>query len=379
MGRRQFRVGASEITTIPLGFVKFRRFPSPGARPAAGAPQCHAVPVSLPELLRTHMRPEGHPVEEAIFCTNDPDRVADMIERAALEQLRVPVAGGAFYTASSGCVIGLHLTDGRTVVLKAYQPRWEPSFLQAVQRVQRALCEHGIPCPAPIVGPVPIGRGWATVEAYLPDPGRARVFDDGALSVSSAGLATLVGAAHGVEAAGLARHPLRVPPGALYPEPHSPIFDLATTGAGAEWIDEIARKAWAGIDRHALPHAVAHLDWSANNVRLGADRVTAVYDLDSLALAPEAVTAGQAAATWRSTGESGDLRAPEATEVARFVAAYAAARGAPFTPAEVAVAHAAAVSVMAYTARCEHALEERTPWRRTRARDWLRAEATLLL
>jgi hypothetical protein len=34
---------------------------------------------------------------------------------------------------------------------------------------------------------------------------------------------------------------------------------------------------------------------------------------------------------------------------------------------------------MAYAARCEHALEQRTPWRRTRARDWLRTQASLLL
>jgi len=43
------------------------------------------------------------------------------------------------------------------------------------------------------------------------------------------------------------------------------------------------------------------------------------------------------------------------------------------------VAHAAAVWVMAYAARCEHALERRTAWRRTQAREWLATQAQLLL
>jgi hypothetical protein len=96
-------------------------------------------------------------------------------------------------------------------------------------------------------------------------------------------------------------------------------------------------------------------------------------------LAPAAVVAGQAAATWRSTGESDDLAGPDADEVNQFIAGFAEARGVQFTPDEIEVARAAAVWVMAYSARCEHALEVRTPWMRTRAREWLSSQADRLL
>ena len=91
------------------------------------------------------------------------------------------------------------------------------------------------------------------------------------------------------------------------------------------------------------------------------------------------MAAGQAAVTWRSTGETLDVQAPDAEETERFLAAFGVARGTPFSAHEHEVACAAAVWVMAYTARCEHALERTTRWRRSRARHWLNSQAHLLL
>jgi outer membrane protein assembly factor BamB len=61
-------------------------------------------------------------VERVIFGTTDADQMATVIERTVDDLLGVAVDGGVFYGASAGCVLGLHLTDGRSVVLKAYQP-----------------------------------------------------------------------------------------------------------------------------------------------------------------------------------------------------------------------------------------------------------------
>jgi len=114
-------------------------------------------------------------------------------------------------------------------------------------------------------------------------------------------------------------------------------------------------------------------------VRLTPAALVAVYDWDSIGVASEAMVAGHAATTWRTTGETAMAPAPDAGEVERFIASVARARGTPFSALEWDVARAAAVSVMTYSARCEHALEQRTPWRRTRSRDWLRTQAGLLL
>jgi Ser/Thr protein kinase RdoA (MazF antagonist) len=336
------------------------------------------VPTPLPDLLRAHHVASGA-VEQAIFGTTDADVIAGLIAAAAGRLLGAPVEGGLFYAASSGCVFGLRLADGRSVVLKAYQARWERSFLAAVQRVQGGLAGRGFPCPTPLAGPVAVGDGWATVESFLPDPGSSLPRDGEGLEASAAALVRLLQLARGLPPDDLERHPFRIAEGELYPTPHSPIFDLRRTGAGAEWIDEWAELAWSRRSAGSLPAVIAYLDWSARNVRLAPTGVVAVYDWDSLSMAPEAVAAGQAAATWRSTGETLDRRAPDAEEIERFIASFGHARSRPFTAAETEVARAAAVWVMAYSARCEHALEQRTEWRRNRARDWLRSQAEVLL
>ena len=318
-------------------------------------------------------------VERVIFGTTDADQMATLIARTVDDLLGVAVDGGVFYGASAGCVLGLHLTDGRSVVLKAYQPHWELPFLQATQRVQRAVHQSGFPCPSPIAGPVPFGHGLATLESFLPDPGRHRPEGDELLERSSSGLVRLLRAAGGEKADGLDLHPFRIAPGDLYPTPHSPGFDFPGTSEGAEWIDEIARAAWVQRERADGPAVIAHMDWSARNVRFNEHGIGAVYDWDSLSLASEAVVAGQSAATWRSTGSTADVLAPGSAEIERYLAAFGAARGTPLSASELSAARSAAVWVMAYSARCEHALELRTPYVRHRARHWLRTESSQLL
>ena len=346
-------------------------------RGANGA-QSPAVSVPLPDLLRSHDVTAGY-LEEAIFTTNDAGAIAGLIAETARRQMGVPVAGGLFYAASAGCVFGLELADGQRVVLKAYQSHWEPPFLRAVQRVQRAVAQTGFPCPTPVAPPFAVGRGWATVESLLPDPGPGSRLDESFLEQSAAGLVHLIRSAGGLAHEDLDLHPYRRAEDDLYPTPHNPIFDLRGTTKGAAWIDEWADRSWSRRASDALPSVIAYLDWSARNVRLTRAGIVAVYDWDSIGVASEATAAGQAAATWRSTGETLNVPSPDAGEVDRFILAFAQARGVPFSALEMAVARAAAVWVMTYAARCEHALEERTPWRRTRAREWLRTQAGLLM
>jgi hypothetical protein len=99
------------------------------------APQRLALTAPLPDLPRRHSGASMDWVERVIFGTTDADQMATLIARTVDALLGVAVDGGVFYGASAGWVLGLHLTDGRSVVLKAYQPHWEVPFLQATQRV----------------------------------------------------------------------------------------------------------------------------------------------------------------------------------------------------------------------------------------------------
>lgn len=65
-------------------------------------------------------------------------------------------------------VIGVRLADAREIVVKVRPAR--PRVAACVE-VHRRIFEAGFPCPAPIAGPVPLGIGVATAEAYVPGGG----------------------------------------------------------------------------------------------------------------------------------------------------------------------------------------------------------------
>ena len=48
--------------------------------------------------------------------------------------------------------------------------------------------------------------------------------------------------------------------------PHNAIFDFEAASAGAEWTDEIARKAKQGNPRSIGRVVVGHADWSAKHL-----------------------------------------------------------------------------------------------------------------
>jgi hypothetical protein len=257
-------------------------------------------------------------------------------------------------------VAGVELGDGRQVVVKVYQRRWGREFLAAVGRVQHHLAAHGFPCPEVLLAGRPLGPALASVEMFLPDPGVRTLASPEDMAASASGLARQIAVCRDLSEPVLTDHPLNAPPGQLYPEPHSPIFDFSVRADDAAWIDQLAVQARAERDANDSPFTVAHTDWSARNIRIREGRVQAVYDWDSLSRVAEPVAIGQAAATWCSLGEPGDPVAPSPEETRAYISAYEAAAGRRLSGRQRTAALAAALWVLCYTARCEHALEAAT-------------------
>ena len=330
---------------------------------------------SLATLVGAHMRRWGSAsVEVAVFGTADPDQIAGQLEVFCEEHLGSEVDGALFYAASTGCTAGLLLGDGRRVVAKAYQARWRSAFLGSVRRVQEHLHGAGFPCPLPLAGPHPVGAAFAMAEELVPDPGMRTLGSAREMAASAAGLARQIELCRAQAGSSLAPHPLDASTDGLYPEPHNPLFDFSRGRENAGWIDELAAVAKAVRDADSSPRTIAHTDWSARNVRIDDTGVVVAYDWDSLALVTESVAVGQAAATWRSTGEADDPVAPDPEEVRSYLRGYEAAAGSSFSSGQVKAAMAAALWVLAYTARCEHALEAVSGRRVERARACLRRE-----
>jgi hypothetical protein len=106
------------------------------------------------------------------------------------------------------------------------------------------------------------------------------------------------------------------------PEAHAPIFDCQATDAGAEWIDAIAAQAkpLAAAPGELL---VGPSDWSGKHFRFAEQRITAVYDWDSVRLGREAVIDGNAAMTFTTNFDMPELKlAPTPEEVRAFVDEY---------------------------------------------------------
>jgi hypothetical protein len=97
---------------------------------------------------------------------------------------------------------------------------------------------------------------------------------------------------------------------------------------------------------------VAHADWTCGNLRFDNGQVSASYDWDSLAAAPEPVLVGLAAASFTEGSTSG-ATAPSTAEVAGFLRDYEQARSRPFGDADQRTAAAAVTWVLAHNARCD--------------------------
>lgn len=188
------------------------------------------------------MTSDARVVARTVFGTSDPTQIADAILAVCIEHLRSPARVLVFSAVSVGCVFGIELDDGRRIVVKAYQPRWRSEFLRAVVAAQRVLAATGFPCPEPVAGPVHMLGSRALVESFLQDPGQSAV-EAKMLATSARGLARQVAACRGLGLDPLRRHPMDSEGDALYPHPHSPIFDFDATTRGAEWIDALARSA----------------------------------------------------------------------------------------------------------------------------------------
>lgn len=271
-----------------------------------------------------------------------------------------------FCEISVGAAFGLLLRDGRRAFLKANPPARRPDFLRAVHRTQGHLARCGFPCPRPLVGPEPLFLGHAMIDEYV-DAGSFRDAHNPVVRREMArALSRQVSLCYGLSGVeALAGGGMRWPEGpeaALWPEPHNVLFDFGATAEGAGWIDEIALAA-----RRARPEGVGdivigHRDWSAKHFRFedcgGPPKLRVVYDWDALSVDREPIIVGFAAATFTATWYlEVPSRAPSPEELERFVSEYEETRGEPFSGPEKLAAFCTAVYMMAYVARCEHAVD----------------------
>jgi hypothetical protein len=103
----------------------------------------------------------------------------------------------------------------------------------------------------------------------------------------------------------------------------------------------------------ALPLIPGHLDWGVKNARFHGERISVVYDWDSLFAASEAEVVGRAAAQFAAQWQTGASPTVTSEEASAFVSEYEAARCRALSRAEREVARASAEYLIAEIARLE--------------------------
>jgi phosphotransferase family enzyme len=302
------------------------------------------------------IRVEDGALEREIFDTVDEGAIASLFEEFVEQRLGRRATRTLAYNASSGCVAALLLDDGTRVVVKAHRPGRSPARLASCQEVQRQMRARGIPAPELLIPPQPLGRGLGTIESYLAGGSMPNGREPEQRALMAVMLHRLTRALRPDE--------LAHPPGAswftsvhrLWPRPHSPIFDFEATARGAEWIDDLAKRA-RKIER-AGREVIGHFDWRVEHLRISEGTISAIYDWDAVHIDCEPIVVACAAHAFTACWDSNQPSPPPSLDEARaFVADYEHARAASFDPAEKRCLAAAYVYATAYSARCAHALE----------------------
>lgn len=270
-----------------------------------------------------------------------------------------PVTEVIFEVTHMSHVVGVHLGDGREVVVKSR--RDVDGRAAACVAVQAALRDAGFPCAEPVTG-VDVVDGHAVhAEAFLPggDLRSGNSADEARLSARLlAWLTTLA---------------KRVAPSTDISPPYWvawagdrehlwPTDDVHDPRAGDPRVPDFVEAAAVRVRRRLaevmLPRVVSHADWETQNLRWHGETPYAVHDWDSLATLPEAAHAGAGAAQF-SSGPQQPLLAPLESSAA-FLDAYQAARGRRFDREETEVAWAAGLWPALHNARME-AIYDRRP------------------
>lgn len=295
---------------------------------------------------------------DELFGTTDTGAIASELLRL-LDGFGDPL-GICLLRMSSGLVLGVDVaSDLGRVVLKVHRAHVTPR-LPGVLRAQRILSAAGVPVATPLIDvPLPAGFGAALVEMWRADGATVDVRSPAARRALARCCFAII------EVLDAEQFPEFVPTWTgLYPPPHSPRFDFEGTRHGAEWIDELARRATqyrSALEAEGVgARVVGHTDIRPENVLVNSTgsepEVSTVYDLDSLAVDAEPWLVGGVARAFSTNWSLSDPMLPTIAEINRFVGEYEDVRGMPFSRDEALLAQAGTLYALAYSARCEHAL-----------------------
>ncbi len=266
-----------------------------------------------------------------------------------LDQFGATPSRELFGRRQASHVVGVELTDGRSVVVK--QRHDENGRAASCVAAQQALADLGFPCARPLTG-VSFVDGMAVhAEEWRPG-GEIRTGSD---AETAAAFGRLYGRTMTATMAVSVPRPLPNPAWLRWSEQQwFPQLwwqaDWVRTAPMPQLIWDVAGRIRHRLADLTLPPVLGHADWETQNLRWCGNEAFLVHDWDSLAWLPEAVLTGAAAGGFASNGSA--TLAPVHSSAA-FLAEYQCTRGRRFSREESEVAWAASLWPAVYNARTQ--------------------------
>ena len=203
-----------------------------------------------------------------------------------------------FTATQMSAVIGVRLSDGRRVVVKA---REDDGRVASCVAAQSQLAERGLPCARPLTAVVRLGALAVHAEEYR---------DDGDILADDS---PEVGARYGAVFAQLmiALQEVAVAPPLPNPRwvrwdhagddlwPAIEILDRQDQSGVPSFVVQTAVRVRRRLLTTDLPRVLGHADFEAQNLRWHGRQVRTVHDWDSLAWQPESALVGAASGSSR--------------------------------------------------------------------------------
>ncbi|MBC8059726.1 MAG: hypothetical protein H7Y18_03585 [Clostridiaceae bacterium] len=316
------------------------------------------------KLIKLYENQQNLILSQSIVGMTDAKKLTEFINDFCELNLGSEIIDCLYAGFSVGASFGLGLKNGEKIFLKINKPNSNDSItpfslesLKAMSQVQEYLSDNDFQCPKVILHPVEYGSVIVTVNEFIDIGVQKDAHDPLIRKVMAQKFAELIKittpyiSLKGFEYFNI------FDTKRLYPVPHNALFDFTVNEKATAWIDEIAQKSKEVINSIDKNLVLGHCDWSLKHFHFIDDKIVMIYDWDSLFLQDEYHLLGIAASTFTTTWDIPVKITPSQVEAYEFVKEYEYVREKSFTKEELKKISASATYIMAYTARCESAID----------------------
>lgn len=303
-------------------------------------------------------------LSKSIVGATDAETLTKFVDDFCRTYLQSEIDECLYAGLSVGASFGLRLKNGQEIFLKINKPNNDDSIAQcsfegmdAISTVQDKLAEYKFPCPKVIISPVEYRDVIVTVNSYEDIGVQKDAHDPSVRKATAEKYAQLIKLTEPYIKLSGFKYFNFYKNEKIFPTPHNALFDFNKAGKAADWIDEIAAKSKEIINSIPDNLVLGHCDWSLKHFRFIDDEIVMIYDWDSLCLQDEYHLLGIAASTFTTTWDIPVKITPSQQEAYEFVKEYEKFRGKKFTKEELMRISACSTYIIAYTARCELAVD----------------------